>query len=117
MEFEAGHLGDGELLRMNEHSFLTGQMAIPVSFCCLELGSDLFEYSTKVLSIFNEGFVITSPRKLWTGTILSLRIRVPSEKPDGIYWETRCIARLVLEQWFKGGGVGYKVEMDNSQPN
>ena len=68
---------------MNEHSFLTGQLAIPVSFCCLELGSDFFEYSTKVLSVFNEGFVITSPRRLRMGMVLSLRLRVPSDRLDG----------------------------------
>ena len=68
---------------MNEHSFLTGKLAIPVSFCCLELGSDFFEYSTKVLSVFNEGFVITSPRRLRMGMVLSLRLRVPSDRLDG----------------------------------
>jgi hypothetical protein len=102
---------------MNEHSHLVGQLAIPVSFCCLELGSEFFEYSTKVLSIFNAGFVITSPRKLRTGTVLSLRIRVPSDKIKGTFWETRCIGRVVLEQKFKDGGVGYKVEMENSLPD
>ena len=102
---------------MNEHSFLTGQLAIPVSFCCLELGSDFFEYSTKVLSVFNKGFVITSPRRLRMGIVLSLRLRVPSDRLDGTFWESRCIGHVVSEQKLRGGGVGYKVEMENSLPD
>ena len=72
---------------MNEHSFLSGQLAIPGSFCCLEWGSDFFEYSTKVLSVFSEGFVITSPRRLRTGSVLSVRIRVPSDRLDIAFWK------------------------------
>jgi len=102
---------------MTDNSFLFSQLAIPVSFCCLDLCSDSFEYSTKVLSIFNEGFVITSPKRLRRGSILSLRLRVPSDKFDGSYFESRCTASVIAEQQFEGGGVGYKVQLDSSVPN
>jgi hypothetical protein len=102
---------------MTDNPTLLSQLAIPVSFCCLELGSDFYEYSTKVLSVFNEGFVITSPKRLRTGSILSLRLRVPSDNLDGRYFENRCTARIVAEQKLKDGGVGYKVQLDSSLPN
>jgi hypothetical protein len=93
------------------------QLAIPVSFCCLELGSDFFEYSTKVVSVFNEGFVITSPRLLRKGSFLSLRMRVPSDHYDGTYFESRCTAYVLAEQRLQDGGVGYKVQLDDAPPN
>lgn len=102
---------------MGDNRILPSQLAIPVSFCCLELGSDFFEYSTKVLSVFNEGFVITSPKRLRRGGVLSLRLRVCSDDCDGTYFESRCNARVVAEQQFKDGGVGYKVQLDEALPN
>jgi len=99
------------------NTFLPSQFAIPVSFCCLDLTSDFFEYSTKVLSVFNEGFVITSPKRLSLGSVLSLRLRAPSDKCTGTYFENRCTARVVAEQKFKDGGVGYKVPLDEALPN
>jgi hypothetical protein len=102
---------------MTDNSFLFSQLAVPISFSCLDLTSDSFEYSTKVLSIFDEGFVITSPKRLRKGSVLSLRLRVPSDEIDGKYFENRCTARVVAEQQFKDGGVGYKVQLDSSLPN
>ena len=43
--------------------------------------------------------------------------RVPSDRLDGTFWESRCIGHVVSEQKLKGGGVGYKVEMENSLPD
>jgi hypothetical protein len=83
----------------------------------LEWGSDFFEYSTKVLSVFSEGFVITSPRRLRTGSVLSLRIRVPSDRLDIAFWESRCIGLVVSEQKLKDGRFGYRVQMENSLPD
>jgi hypothetical protein len=101
----------------DEHAFLLSQLAIPVSFCCLELGSDFFEYSTNVVSVFKEGFVITSPRRLRKGSVLSLRMRVPSDHFDNTYFENRCTGRVVGEQKLEDGGVGYKVQLDDLLPN
>jgi hypothetical protein len=101
----------------DNHPSLLSQFPVPVSFWCLELGSDLFEYSTRVLSIFPEGFVITSPRRLKRGSVLSLRLRVPSDEYDGTYFESRCTGCVVAEQRLKDGGVGYKVQLDDSPPN
>ena len=95
----------------DQHQSPLSQLAIPVSFYCLQLGSDFFEYSTKVVSVFNEGFVITSPRRLRKGGGLSLRVRVPSDQLDGTYFENRCIGHVVAEQNLQDGGVGYRVQL------
>lgn len=94
---------------------LFDQHPIPVSFRCLE--STGFEHTTTVVSIFPNGFVITSPRILPAGATISLRMRVPPRKPGGIFSETRCKARVVGEQNLKDGALAYKVELDEPLPS
>lgn len=102
---------------MSDNCVIPSQLLVPVSFRCLDLTSDSFEYSTRALGVFNGGFVITSPKRLKAGSILSLRLRIPSKRNDGTYFENRCTARVLAEQRFKDGGIGYKVELDSSLPN
>jgi hypothetical protein len=101
----------------DQHASSVSQLAIPVSFCCQELGSDFFEYSTTLVSVFNESFVITSPWRLRKGSVLSLRMRIPSGHFDGTYFENRCAGHVVAEQKLRDGGVGYKVQLDDLLPN
>lgn len=84
---------------------------IPVSFRCLEIGSETFEYATEVISIFNEGFVMSSPRTLRVGTLLVLRLRVPTELPGSPFHEIHCKGCVTSEQRLKDGKLGYKVEI------
>jgi hypothetical protein len=49
-------------------------LAIPDSFCCLDLESDF----------------LTSPRRLRKGSFLSQWLRIPVDEFDGTYWEHRC---------------------------
>jgi hypothetical protein len=97
-----------------KRELLATQLPIPVSFCCLDLESDFFEYSTRVLSVFNDGFVITSPRRLRRGSFLSLRLRIPSNDFDGTYWEHRCMGRVTAIESRKDREVGYKVELEET---
>jgi len=101
----------------DEHALPLSQFAIPVSFCCLDLGSDFFEYSTRVVSVFNEGFLITSPRRLRKGSVLSLRMRIPSDRSDVAYFENRRTGHVMAEQKLQDGGVGYRVQLDDLLPN
>ena len=87
------------------------QLPVPVGFHCLELGSDPFEFATQTLSILNDGFVITSPRRLRLGDILSLRLRMP-EDPDGRFWEIRRTARVTAEHPRENGRFVYRVEYE-----
>lgn len=100
-----------------KRQLLPTQMALPVSFCCVDLASDFFEYSTRVLSVFNDGFVITSPRRLRKGSYLSLRLRIPTDEYDGTYWEHRCMGRVIAFESGRDGEVGYKVELEEALPS
>lgn len=95
-----------------DNSLLFNQLPIPVSFRCLELGSPSVDYATGPVSIFHNGFVITSPRKLRTGSLISIRMRMPPEKKGERFWDTRCLGRVVAEQKLKDGGLAYKIEFE-----
>lgn len=92
------------------------QLPIPVSFRCLEFGSDTIEYATETISIFHNGFVLSSPRKLRVGSLLSLRLRIPTEISGGLFRETRCTACVALEQRLKSGALAYRVEIEMALP-
>jgi hypothetical protein len=97
-----------------KESALLSQLPIPVSSCCLGFGEDGFEYSTQVISIFQNGFVISSPRKLRIGSLLSLRLRLPPEFASGPFREMRCTGHVAGEHSLKGEELRYKVELDSS---
>ena len=98
------------------YSSVFNQMPIPVSFRCLEVGSEGVEYATKAVDLFPNGLVMSSPRKLRAGGLLSFRMRVPLENPAGTLLETCCTASVILEQKLKDGTVGYKVEIEAGLP-
>jgi hypothetical protein len=93
------------------------EIPVPVSFCCLGFDSDPIEYSTRVVSVFHNGYVITSPRKLHKGTLISLRMRIAAPNYPSIFWENRSTARVVAEQPMHRGGTAYKVEVDAPLPS
>ena len=101
-------------MNSNDQQSLFSQLPVPVSFCCLDFGSDGYEYATKAISIFQNGFVISSPRKLRKGSFLSLRLRIPAESFEGEFPEMRCTAYVVGEQALKDGGLGYRVEIETA---
>jgi len=86
------------------------ELPVPVSFRCLDHDFDEGECATQVASIFQNGFVISSPRRLRTGCMLLLRLRVPT--PAGLFQERQCEGRIVSEQALKDGGLGYRVEIE-----
>jgi len=90
------------------------ELPIPVSFRCLDPGTAAIDYATQVFRIFQNGFVITSPRKLRIGSLLSLRLRIPLELEDGVLRELRCPGRVVAEEARNGGELQYRVEVENA---
>jgi hypothetical protein len=88
------------------------QLPVPVGFHCLKPASDPFEFATQTLSILNDGFVITSPRKLRRGDILSLRLRMPPGDLDPRFWEIRRTTRVVAEHPRENGTFVYRVEYE-----
>lgn len=95
-----------------EKSRLLFQLPVPVSFRCLGTGCDAIEYSTEVDSIFQNGFVISSPRVLKVGSSLALKLRLPPEASGGFYHYMRCAARVVQKELVKDGTFTYKVEIE-----
>jgi len=87
------------------------QLPFPVSFRCLE-PLDTAEYSTEAVSTFQNGFVISSPRKLSTGVavLLTLQIRISG----GHLQMMQCTGRIVSEQTLKDGKLGYKVAIEGA---
>lgn len=98
----------------SNHRSLLFQLPVPVSFRCLDCDLDEGELATQVVSIFQNGFVISSPRKLRAGCLVSLRLRVPTA--TGLFQETRCEGRVISEQTLKEGGLGYRVEIETAFP-
>ena len=95
-----------------DYSSVFNHLPIPVSFRSLDVGHKFVEYSTCLISLFQNGFVITSPRKLRVGSLLSIRMRMPPEVLGGVYWHRRCAGRVVAEQRANGGSLAYKVEFE-----
>ena len=85
---------------------------VPTSFSCLDFGAHRMEYETHVISIVQNGFVISSPVKLKIGGTLSLRLTMPESghaQPNG---EMRCTGRVTEEEAFRGLGLEYRVEIE-----
>lgn len=99
-----------------DYLLVFNQLPIPVSFSCLDIGSDMVEYATKTIGIFPNGFVMSSPRRLRVGSMLSLRLRAPAEIPGSPFRESRCTGFVVSEQKLKNGALGYRVEIEVAVP-
>jgi hypothetical protein len=96
----------------DENAALFFQLPVPVSFSCIEPDVAAFEYATRPVSIFHNGFVISSPRGLKIGSKVMLRMRVPPEKSGGHFREGLAVGRVVAEQRLKDGSIGYRIETE-----
>ena len=97
---------------MGSEQSLFSQLPIPLAFSCMELGSDRIEYATQTVGILADGFVITSRRKLRTGDMLCLRMRMPPGTLEGAFWELHRIARVTAELPRRDGAFCYRVEYE-----
>lgn len=82
----------------------------------MEHGSENVEYATNTVSIFPNGFVLTSPRKLKLGSALSLKLRLPPESPGCPFRESGCMGCVMAEQKLEDGTLGYRVEIEAALP-
>lgn len=57
-------------------------LPVPVSFRSFDI-SNGFTESTSLVSLFHDALVITSPKRLRQGRLLSIRIRMPPERLGG----------------------------------
>ena len=94
-----------------EYSSVPEQMPVPVSFSCLGGDTEWINYPTRPLSIFQNGFVITSPCRLRLGSWLVLRILLPPQISGSKPRRIRCAVCVKAGQTMNGGTLGYKVEL------
>jgi len=87
-------------------------LPVPVSFRSFDISNGFIEYSTSLVSLFHDGLVITSPKKLRQGSLLSIRMRMPPERLGEDFWYCRCTGRIIAEQRVHGSELGYKVEFE-----
>jgi hypothetical protein len=93
---------------MDDQRLRAIQLPVPVSFSATGADSDGIEYPTDVIHICQDGFVISSPKKLSLGA--SLLVKVRRTPLDGSR-EEWCSGRVVAEQTIRGGVLAYRVEI------
>jgi len=85
---------------------------VPIHFRCLGMGCDDVEYATETVKIWISGFLMKSRKVLPSGTILYLRLRVPTEISGSPFCEFCSVGRVVSEHELDDGTVGYSVEIE-----
>jgi hypothetical protein len=91
-------------------------LPIPVSFRSLDIGHGFVEYPTVLVRLFQNGFVISGPKKLRLGSLLSVRMRMPPEALGGNFSHRRCAGRVVAEQRINSGALRYRVLFESPSP-
>jgi len=69
------------------------------------------EVTTHSVNISRSGLFLRSPQKLAVGTLLHMRLRVPTEISGSVFSELRCKGRVVHE-CEAAGEVGYGIEIE-----
>lgn len=95
---------------------MSNHLPIPVSFRSFDIGHGFVEYPAGLVSLFQNGLVISSPRKLRLGSLLSVRMRMPPETPGSNFSHRRCAGRVVAELRVNNGALGYKVVFESPSP-
>jgi hypothetical protein len=78
------------------------------------MGSEEIEYATETVKVWLHGFLMRSHKELTTGTVLSLRLRVPREISGSPFSEVHSTGRVVCEHELDDGSVGYLVELERA---
>lgn len=94
-------------------SAVQNHLPVPVSFRSLDVRYKFVDYATDLVGVFQNGVVITSPKKLYLGALLSIRMRMQPETPRGAVWYRHCLGRVIAEQRVNGGSLGYKIEFES----
>ena len=89
---------------------------IPVYFRCIELNAGAEEYLAETVRVSSTWLLMKSPRLLTLGSLLSLRLRVPTELSGSPFSEVRGDGRVVSEHPLDDGSLAYKVAIDESVP-
>ena len=85
---------------------------VRIHFRCLGVGCDDVEYATETVKIWISGFLMRSRKTLASGTMLYLRLRVPTELSGSPFCELSTVGRVVSEHELDDGTVGYSVEIE-----
>jgi hypothetical protein len=90
------------------------QMQIRIHFRCVEIGSPTEEYATETICISVSWFLMRSPRRLREGSLLALRLQVPTEISGSPYCVHCVTGRVQSEHQLEDGALGYKVTIEQA---
>lgn len=91
-------------------------LRIPVRFRLLEDSSQGTEFTSETVNISSEGLFLRLPQRINLGSLLALRLKVPTEVSGSPFCELRCTGRVVSEQQFTDGTFGYDVAIEKASP-
>lgn len=90
------------------------QAQIRIHFRCVEMDSQSEEYSTETICISVSWFLMKSPHPLREGSLLALRLQVPTEISGSPYCVHCVNGRVQSEHQLEDGALGYKVSIEQA---
>ncbi|MGB7847606.1 MAG: hypothetical protein WBL63_18485 [Candidatus Acidiferrum sp.] len=90
------------------------QTQIRIHFRCVEMDSPSEEYATETICVSVSWFLMKSPRPLKAGSLLALRLQVPTEISGSAFCEQRVTGRVLSEHQLEDGALGYKVTIEQA---
>ena len=91
-------------------------LRILVRFHLLEDSSEGTEFTSETVNISWEALFMCSSQRINLGSLLALRLKVPTEISGSPFCELRCTGRIVSEQQFPDGTFGYDVAFEEVSP-
>jgi hypothetical protein len=90
------------------------QAQIRIRFRCVGTGSPNEEYSTETICISASWFLMKSPRPLREGSLLALRLQVPTEISGSAFCVHCVTGRVQSKHQLEDGALGYKVSFEQA---
>jgi hypothetical protein len=100
--------------RLSETLTDSHQAQIRIHFRCVEMDSQGEEYATETIYISLSWFLMKSPRPLREGSLLALRLQVPTEISGSPYGVHCVTGRVQSQHQLEDGALGYKVTIEQA---
>jgi hypothetical protein len=104
------------MIVVNEKSQPRYPLRVHVSFQLLDDSSPGTEFTSETVNISAEGLFLRLSQRINAGSLLALRLRLPTESSESPFHEIQCIGRVVSERRFPDGTFGYDVEIVSVSP-
>jgi hypothetical protein len=90
------------------------QTQIRLHFRCVEIDSPNEEYCSETVCIAVSWFLMKSPRPLREGSLLALRLQVPTEISGSPFCVHCVTGRVQSKHQLEDGALGYKVTFEQA---